>query len=149
MRPLCLLLALLAAGLATGTAPGAEPPALKKLRILMVFDTSDKDLAPSLKIDDWRMRRLVKKTIPESMRTLDVLTGKDVTADKIFDYYKKLKTGADEGLLFFYGGHGAIDPKKGHYFQLTNGKALVRGELRAAMEAKKAGVVLIISDCCS
>lgn len=145
------LLAALVLLVGIGSTPAATPAPLKKLHILMVFDTNDEDLIYSLKVDEWRMERLIHKNIPASLFNLKVLKGKDVTADKILAYYKNLKVKPDEGLLFFYGGHGAIDPRAniGHYFSLTQGKVLIRSDLRKAMEAKKAAAVLIISDCCS
>src|SRR5262249_46341491 len=70
----------------------------------------------------------------------------------VLAYYKSLKTSPDEALVFFYGGHGAIDPRRGHYLQLQNGRrseGLVRSELRQAMQGQKGGVVVLLTDCCS
>lgn len=127
----------------------APPPELKKLHILMVFDTNDERLASSLLIDEKRLGRLWASTIPATRHTARVLTGKEVTATAIMDHYRKLKLGQDEGVLFFYGGHGAADPKKGNYLDLQAGKPLIRSDLRRAMEATGAGLVLILTDCCS
>jgi hypothetical protein len=74
-----------------------------------------------------------------------------VTRERILGYYRNLTTGPDEGLVFFYGGHGALDKVKGHFLELQagKGKPLLRSELRKAMEARKAGLVVLLTDCCS
>jgi Caspase domain len=144
-------------GLLAMTVPVAAPPQnaavpaeLRKLHVLMVFDTTDVDLAPSLKIDEWRMRRCLKLSIPADRYQVTLLKGKDVTPERIFDYYRNLKPDARDGLLFFYGGHGATDTNtKLHFLDLACGKPLVRADLRKAMEAKKTDLVLLLTDCCS
>jgi hypothetical protein len=148
-----LTLACLAAapGLSPGSRLSAAPLELKKVRILLVFDTYS-DLASTLEIDEERVTHTLLKGIPAARRDEPVvLKGKAVTRERILAYYRDLKTGPDEALLFFYGGHGATDDAQGHYFQLQGGKGkpLVRAELRKAMEAKKAGLVLLLTDCCS
>lgn len=129
-------------------AAPATPADLKKVHILLVFDT-DSDLEESLKIDEWRMKMLLFKSIPEARRTLTILKGKEATRDKILETYARLKVTKDEGLFFFYGGHGATDDRQGHYIKLRNSKPLLRTDLRKAMEAKNAGLVVLLTDCCS
>ncbi|MFO0846580.1 MAG: hypothetical protein U0797_30130, partial [Gemmataceae bacterium] len=40
----------------------AEAPELRKLHVLMVIDTHDKELAPSVKIDERRVRWMLRQT---------------------------------------------------------------------------------------
>ena len=99
---------LLAIGASVGlSAPSdaAGPEELRKLYILMVFDTVDMDLGPSLISDQKRMTKLWQATIPADRYSLTVLTGKQVTGEKIFDHYKKLKgkITPKDGLVFFFG----------------------------------------------
>src|SRR5262245_11471627 len=153
LRQLFIALALMllaGAPAAPAQAPRVSPPAeLKKLHVLMVFDTKDERLEPSLVIDEKRLTQLWANTMPKERYSLTVLKGAKVTPQAILEHYRKLKLGPSEGALFVYGGHGAIDPKKGHYLQLASGKPLIRSELRKAMEATRAGLVVIVSDCCS
>jgi hypothetical protein len=153
MRQLLIALALtLPAGgaRALAQAPRVAPPAeLKKLHVLMAFDTKDERLEPSLAVDEQRMTRLWANAIPKERYSLTVLRGDKVTPQAILGHFRKLKLGPSEGALFFYGGHGAIDPAKGHYLQLASGKPLLRSELRKAMEATRAGLVVLVTDCCS
>src|SRR5262245_20997044 len=129
----------------------ANAQELTRLRVLLVFDTSDKQLGKGLEKHDLpRVSRTLRGNVPTSRMTIDVLKGKGVMRKQILAHYQTLKTGPNEGLLFFYGGHGATDKETGrHALTLTNEDVLFRYELREAMEAKKAGLVVIISDCCS
>jgi hypothetical protein len=140
----------LIAGLASGGLAQAQAPELKKLHILMVFDTNAPELAKSLRVDKRRMLTLWRDTVPADRRQVTVLEDEKATKEKILDYYKNLQVGANEGLVFFYAGHGARDEKNGkHFFDLKKGSPLIREELTKAMEAKKAGLVLLLTDCCS
>jgi hypothetical protein len=157
--------ALVLLGLCAASLPAAAPPRpgaparslaagkpdLKRLRVLLVFDTVS-DLKDQLVRDEERITRVLRSTIPARLLEVKLLRGRDATRERILAYYRNLKTGPDEGLVFFYGGQGATTPEKGHSLQLQNGRPraeLARSELRKAMEAKKAGLVVILTDCCS
>jgi hypothetical protein len=127
----------------------SPPPELDRVHILLVFDTDDPQLRESLALDKERMLHLWQTTISRDRYTLAILEGKDVRPERILAHYRKLRTGPKEGLVFFYGGHGATDPKRGHHFTLSCGRPLLRSALRKAMEAKKAGLVVILTDCCA
>jgi hypothetical protein len=130
-------------------APAAPPVELEKVHILLVFDNADKYLHESLRIDIWRIKKLIQEQFPEDRHTLEILTGERVTRDNLLNHYKNRKVKSSEGLLFYYGGHGALDPKKRAFFKLAQGKALYRNDLRQAMEATGAGLVVLLTDCCS
>jgi hypothetical protein len=129
----------------------AAAPELKKLHILMVIDTQDEVLSTSVKIDQGRMKRLWAATIPHERYSLKVLDGKKVTRRDVLGYYDRLKAGKDEGLVFYYAGHGSLDKTNGkHFFELSQEKKpLFRHEVRGAMEKKGAGLVVLLTDCCS
>lgn len=148
---LALSLLLAGAGLFQGTrVAAATPPEVKRLHILMVFDTEAADLKLSLQVDERRMRRLWLETIPASRYTLTVLKGKQVTRKEVLAHYEKAKVGPGDGLLFYYAGHGAVDRKtREHHFDLMGDKALSRKDVLRAMEAKKADLVVMLTDCCS
>jgi hypothetical protein len=131
------------------TAAQAAPTELKKVHVLLVFDNADKYLQDSLRIDIWRMKRFVQEQFPEERCTFEVLTGERASRDGILGHYRNGKVSSSEGLFFFYGGHGALDPTKRPYFKLTHGKVLYRSELRQTMEATGAGLVVLLTDCCS
>jgi len=127
-----------------------KPRELKMLRVLLVTDTGS-DLGPSVTHDREHVKRVLEDQVPEDRRKIDCLEGSKVTLENIRKYYRDLETGPDEALLFFYAGHGAIDPKLGHCLHTPAGSTsrLPRSEVRKAMEQKGAGLVVLLTDCCS
>jgi hypothetical protein len=135
--------------------PGAQLGAaeeLQKLHVVLVFDTKS-DLKKQLVVDKRRIENLLKQNIPGKRFQTTTFTGSQVTRAKILAHLKGLKVGSNEGLLFFYGGHGALDPKtRGHYFQLQDGKKgaeLFRSDVLAAMRGTGAPLRVLLTDCCS
>src|SRR5579885_3205767 len=63
---------------------------LDRIHVLVVIDTAEE--TPGFPADRY---------------TLKVLEGDNLMPDQIVDYYRDLKTGPNEGLVFFYSGHGA------------------------------------------
>lgn len=122
-----------------------------RLRVLIAVDTDDQGGVT------WGRDGLNVKSILEAMlakqhlaerATIDMMTGKQVTPDKILAYYKNLKFDANEALLFYYSGHGGFHLKKGHFLALTHGK-LYRADLIAAMTASQPRLCVLLTDCCS
>lgn len=158
MRPTCLrrvvvltvLPVLTAVLLPLPHAPGQPPAELRKLHALLVIDTRS-GLGESVVIDGERMGHLLQRGMPRAKLELTVLTGKDVTAARILNYYRNLKADANDALFFYYAGHGAIDPAKGHFLALQelDTKPLLRSDLRKAMQDKNPGLQVLLTDCCS
>src|SRR5262249_32143960 len=85
--------------------------------------------------------------IPRQQLDIRTLKGGAATRDAILRYYQELKTSRDEALLFYSSGRGSPDARPGGpVLEPERGPALGRAELRKAMEAKKAGLVVILSD---
>lgn len=141
-----------AALLVTGNLALADtrPQELRTLHGLIVIDTLS-GLGESVAVDGSHIEDLLRGGIPRDRLDVTLLTGKDVTAPKILDYYRNVKVGPGDGLLFFYAGHGATDPEKGHFFALQklHTTPLSRSDLRQAMLARRPGLVVILTDCCS
>jgi hypothetical protein len=138
--------------LALAPAAHAQPRELKRLRVLLVINSdTDPDTADSVRHDRNNMLKVLEKYIPGRRRTIDVLQGKRVTREDILRYYRNLKTGPDESLLFYYAGHGAIDSKLGHCLTPRRDRAswVPRADVRKAMRNTGAGLVVLLTDCCS
>jgi Caspase domain len=125
-------------------------PDLKKLHALLVIDSTS-NLKNSVVHDLRNIESILQCYIPERMCEITVLEGKDVTRQAILDYYRQVRTGPDETLLFYYAGHGKLDGKNRHSFQLQEGDVdpIRRDEVLQAMKAKKPGLAVLLSDCCS
>jgi hypothetical protein len=146
-------LALVLAVLASVTAPSGAAPTeeLTKLKVLIALDTNS-NLKPQLEVDEGRFRQTLEMNIPAARMEITTFKANKVTRDAILGHYKNLAVTPKDALLFFYGGHGATDPKtKRLYFQLQEGKGkpLFRRDLLKVMEDKKPGLVVMLTDCCS
>jgi hypothetical protein len=137
-------------GLVLTDRVSGQPAELTRVRALLVIDTNT-DLSKSVQHDRERMISLLTQNIPQQRLELKVMQGTDVTADKILNYYRSLSTNSSEGLLFFYAGHGAEDPSRGHFLQLQmrSGGDLLRSQLREAMLQQRPGLAVLLTDCCS
>ncbi len=102
-------------------------------------------------MDGERIDRLLSNNLPKDRAEIKILTGKDVNADAILAYYRDLKVGSDDALFFYYAGHGATDPQKGHFLaiQELHARPLLRADLRRAMQEHQPGLVVLMTDCCS
>jgi hypothetical protein len=125
-------------------------PELRKLRALLVIDSSS-NLAVSVAHDRKTVETMLRSYVPADRLTVDVIDGTKVTRENILKHYRDLKTGRDEALLFFYAGHGAFEREKGQVLQPQMGKTPVipRADVRRAMEDRKPGLVVLLTDCCS
>jgi hypothetical protein len=135
----------LAGLLAAAPCLAAAPPELKKLRVLLVL--SGAEMKNSVDIDEWRLNVLLRSNIPRDRLEITTLKGDKATREAVLAHYRTLKTNAGEALLFYSSGRCSPDPKPtGAVLEFARGSSLSRSELRKAMEAKKAGLVVILSD---
>lgn len=151
----------LAASLATASPPQGEKKAeLKMLRVLMAIDTGSDDLREDVKRDRENMEELLRTHIPRERYKIDeILDGSRLNRTAVLKHYENLKTGPNEALLFFYAGHGALTKDNVHCLfpqqkermsqKERLSTAIPRLDVRKAMEAKGAGLVVLLTDCCS
>ena len=72
-----------------------------------------------------------------------------ITATGLISYFNALNdVRPTDVLIFYYAGHGATDPRIGHFFQ-TSGGDLPRSELRAAIMRQQPRLAVMLTDCCS
>src|SRR5262245_48434435 len=84
---------------APAALPAAEAPELKKLHVLLVIDSSDKNLAESVQIDQRRIEWMLRRNIPSSRYTLTSLVGPKATRGNILAHYRNHPAARDEGLV--------------------------------------------------
>ena len=129
--------------------PAKKTEDLERIHILMVID-SDSNLGEGVVVDKKRMLMMWERTIPEKRYTLKILEGGAATKKNILKYYTDLKVGPNEGVVFYYAGHGVNDKDtRKHHIVLTHSDLLRRDELVQAMKAKRAELVVLLTDCCS
>jgi hypothetical protein len=131
-----------------------KAPPLKKLHVLLVID-SNSNLGKSVEKDEEMMVNLFRNGVPKSRYDLKILKGADATPDKIIDHYQHLEVGPDEGLVFYYSGHG-VTLRKQHNLVIGHnpdegkrGRFLKRDTVIAAMRNKEPALAILLTDCCS
>lgn len=145
-RSLALALALLAA-----PAPAAE---VAKLHVLVATDTTDDNLKMSVERDERRVTDLFRSLAPPDRVAITPVSG-SLSRGRLLDEIGKLKVGADDGVVFYYAGHGGKDAKTGRLFLAAGWKPegkldpLFRDEVLRALAAKKPALTVLLTDCCS
>lgn len=135
----------------TGGPAVAQAPELTRLHALLVVDTRS-GLGESVVLDGRRVKSLLQTGIPPNRLDVTVYDKpSQLTRESILRYYRNLKTGPSEAVVFYYAGHGATDPSKGHFLALQelHTEPLTRDELRQAMLQKNPGLAVLLTDCCS
>jgi hypothetical protein len=141
---------------ASERANAAQPERLNKLYIIMAFDTNDDGLKASLEKDEENLRKFWEQ-LPKKSYELTVLKGADVTKLGLTRALLAVrrKVTADDGFIFYFGGHGALiekpDEKPYHVLRLTRKPMtdITRSSLRFMLSSSKAGLKVILTDCCS
>src|SRR5262249_47218721 len=78
---------------------------------------------------------------------LSVLSGAEVRPDAILEYFRTVRSGPNDVLLFYYTGHGGMFEGRGHVLTTSHGH-LPRHVLRAAMSGPRPRLSVLLSDCC-
>jgi hypothetical protein len=124
-----------------------------KLHVLIVGDTLGQGAHQfGFDLDIANVRRVVEESMKAQNMgdryTIQTLQGPDVTRARVLGYYKNLKASPNDVLLFYYTGHGAIDTKRGHHFELRDGR-LYKTELLQAINRHNPRLAVLLNDCCS
>lgn len=126
-------------------------PSTKRLHILLVADTSASDIGESVQKDLnelWRVLSWIRKGREQKIN-IDVLQAEQVSAENVLSFYSSRKGQLkDASLLFFYSGHGGLDPIDGHFLAFQSGR-LNRVSLTTAMENTGASLSVVLTNCCS
>jgi hypothetical protein len=143
---------LLSAGAASAGPRKAPPPELARVHIVLVGDTrSNLEERGWITHDLRNVRTGLTQSIPADRRTVTEITGDEVTPQGILDRINGLAVGPNEGVLFYYTGHGAWDVQRDlPYLQLgPDARRLYRKDLLAALKGKNAALTVVLTDCCS
>jgi hypothetical protein len=147
-----LFLAFLALGVSVGSTVRADQPEpLEKLNVLIVLDTGDGVIGDTLGIDKKRILSLMQRQLPKAKVVTKTLEGPEAKRANITAYFKALKLDATQGVLFYYGGHGGATKAGQHFFVLSPDKyeRFYRDDVQKLMEGTGAGLVVMLTDCCS
>jgi hypothetical protein len=150
--------------------PALQTPADEQetLHILLVADTSDDSIGKSCITDLKTVKRYFAEAtnIPKNRQVrLTFMTGSPApdaaqgaliySRDAILAHYKGLADRGDvkpgDTILFYYSGHGAFDPEKGHFLAKMGDleHSMFRSDLRQAILQCKPRLTVLLTDCCS
>jgi hypothetical protein len=137
-------------------SPLAAAPAraeAARVRILLLSDRSgDAKEKQRRAITLNRLRSVLKRSLGKQglgkRYTLEVLAGPRITPASVLNYYRRLRTGPNETLVFYGNAHGATDPRQGLYLHLA-GQKLFRAGLKRAMLRKRPRLIVILTDTCA
>lgn len=151
-RPRSFAVAFLALALAPSAARAGDAPEASadatRVRVLLVGDTRDADIGPSVATDLKTMRGALDEGIPEARRSVAALEGADATPATVLARVGDLDVLPTDSLVLYYAGHGAWSDA-GPYLRMDGGKILPRADLVKALEAKGARLTVLLTDCCS
>lgn len=164
---LCILVMAAVLALATA-APSRGQDLADRVHFLIVADTVDRYANTlGLDLDRDRMKKVIQDTMSAhgykegAKYTIAVLDANRMTEKNVLDYYRQLKVGTNETLVFYYTGHGGFHPEKGHLLAMRNfyteemGKTSVkyasvdRKELLGAMGRHQPRAIVVLTDCCA
>lgn len=151
MRPSIQIVVLILVSLTPAAPLWAQGDASTRVRALLVIDTHAENLGDYPRIVGEKMKNLLRDGFQghRNLLTIDVIEGRAATPQSVLNYYRLLQSSPDETLLFYYFGHGAIDPRsQEHYLAMRYG-TLFRSELRDVMQAKRPRLCVLLTGCCS
>jgi hypothetical protein len=153
-------LALFAAALLLLGQPGRAAADAQELHIVLVVDTNaskrggeDEIMRPGMEANLKHLTDVINEVYNADERFkgrmfLNVIKGDDVTLEKVRKFFTGQPYNPNRAWLFFYCGHGATDPKKGHYFAMSGGDML-RSDVYHLINDTGARGIFLFSDCCS
>lgn len=127
--------------------------ALGRIHVLLVCDTNDETIGADTDLDRQKLTETLHGSFEvhgqRQMLSWHVLTGNNVTKDRILKYYEDLNVAENDTLLFLFSGHGALDRGRGQFLGMNQGPPLFRSELRGVMVAQHARLAIILTDACA
>ncbi len=145
-----LALALLAAPLVRADQPVKGEEAAH-VRFLIVVDTDDREGA-TWGLDGKNLKAVLEAGLEaqtlNGRYTIDMVTGRHVAPGHVLKYYRDVKVGPRDTLVFYYSGHGGYNTTKGHFMSFTHGR-LYRKTLLAAMQEREPRLAVLLTDCCA
>lgn len=130
------------------------PPA--RVFALLVFDTNASRIGEAIKIDQENLVSTIKNKFEKSDKAgrlfLTVLSGADVTREKILKFLEDLKgnriTTPNDTVFFYYSGHGGFTREKGHFLALNSG-FVPRKDITDVVWSMPFRLALTITDSCA
>lgn len=131
-------------------APAEQPDSGGRVHALIVVDSLDEDIGKSVALDrdDVRDSLVAGFQGRERRLALKVLDGANATPGAVAQYFRDLTIDPADTVLFYFSGHGATHPDRGHVLALGR-RPVLRADVLAALKGKKPRLAVCLTDCCA
>ena len=117
--------------------------------VIMVADTEDERIGPSVKSDVLLLSTRFDENVPHRQLVFRTLSKKDFNPSTVMNHIAQRNVDSDDVLIFYYSGHGGYDPTSKEHFFAFGQTGLSRTVVRKALQQKRPRLVVLISDSCS
>jgi hypothetical protein len=140
------LLALLVLGQASEAAAAGG-----RVHLVVAADTSaEADLGGDVVADKVAVQRLFQSNVPAGQLNVTAIEGDNLSPQSILGAIGSLDVKRyEDSVVFYFTGHGAFDPQRGHFFALPRQTQLLRSELELAIVRREPRTAVTITDCCA
>lgn len=123
------------------------------LHVVLAIDTdagpADRDIGPACRNNGENIRAVLSNAIPASRLNIVWLEGAQTSPDGIRNVLTtQLRTTAADSLMFYYCGHGSVENRTDHVFNINRGN-MKRAEIKQMLQALPARVRILMSEACS
>ena len=143
---------LLGSGMVLASQDAAR--AAGKIHLVIVADTLDPKIGPSVRTSAEQVESAFRLGVPEATGVLHVerIEGERCRREVILSQIAALAIGPDDALLVFYSGHGAYDPRIDQYLKFPRLNAdgyLAHSDLIRAIRSRRPRLGVVATDCCN
>ncbi len=144
--PALWLLAFLVLGQASEAAGAGG-----RVHLVVASDTSEEaDLGGDVVADKVAVQRLFESNVPAGQLNVTTIEGDALSPRSILGAVGSLDVKRyEDSVVFYFTGHGAFDPERGHFFALPRQTQLLRSELELAIVRREPRTAVTITDCCA
>lgn len=145
-----VVMTLLVGLLLTAVLPAAQ------IHIIMVGDTTAKDLKASIAVDLQTMERHISNIARYTGMSQNFyrLSGIDARSSRVLDHIHRIQPAADDVVFFYFSGHGYRTPSKEgnpwpNIYFASDQTGIDLLEIATTLNATAARLVVVLADCCN
>jgi hypothetical protein len=131
------------------------PPPATGGDLKVVFATDERADKVGIDMEENRIsiEKLLRGNVPKSRYMVQQVQIEAFNRDSILKSIDELNVNPDDTILFYYGGHGALDPDRDEAYFLASGdeanEHLYVSRLSEAIQQKGARLAVLVLDCCN
>jgi hypothetical protein len=119
------------------------------LHYLLIADSNDRAIGPAVRMDVGLMEEMIASRIPKKYRNGRALVGNDCSPQEIRRFFREVMIGPNDALMFYYSGHGLVNPKNLDQIYTMGKGTITRNEIINLIQSRKPRLGVVLADCCS